>query len=182
MKYKELLTLKSNLTDIAAIRDKDIRVEFKLFLTRNIRVLKDGEEDFNNLKEESEDYKEYLRKLNAVRSEYIKKDDAGEPAVDENGKQLYEDGLRAERESLEDEYKTAIENRKKDIEDLQILLDKPVIPEPKLHKVEKKYVPFKVLTANEVELIYDYIIFPEDKEDKKESNVEDHGENDDLAK
>lgn len=179
MKYKELLTLKANLTDIAALRDKDIRVEFKLFLTRNIRALKDGQEDFDKLKEESEEYKEYLRKLNAVRAEYIKKDDAGEPAKDENGNQLYEDGLRAEREALEEEYKEAIDNRKKDIDDLQILLDKPVIPEPKLHKIEKKYVPFKVLTANEVELIYDYIIFPEDK---KEDNKEDYGYDDDLAK
>lgn len=181
MKYKELLTIEKQFSDMAQLRDKDVRVEFKLFLARNLRLLKDGKEDFNKIEELSEQYKEYMRKLNTLRSEFIKKDAAGDPLKDENGKEIYEDGLRAERESLEEEYKEAIDGRKKDIDDLQIMLDKDVVPEPELHKIEKKYVPFSVLTSKEIEILYDYIIWPEDKK-KKESSPESEDFEDDKAR
>jgi len=157
MKNKELLELMSNLNACSDL----IGVKFAYGVARNKSMLKGLIESLDEATKPSKEFSEYDQQRMELAKKYSQKDENGEPkteVVDNfgNSKFVMEDEktFNVELEKLRKKYKKALDERKKQDDDFQALLEEESKFKPYL--IEEKDIP-KDISAGQLSGIFEII-------------------------
>lgn len=105
---------------------------FSIALVKNIRKIEEEIEDLEQLRKQTDKYKEFLKEIQKLKLEFADKDENGKPIVKKEGDREYfvmteklEEFEKAVKELQEsDQFKSAIEDQKKRDEKFMAALEK----------------------------------------------------------
>lgn len=162
MKNKELFILKKGLDEICNLNL--IGAKFCYCISKNKRLLEQEIKDINNSYPSSEEFKQYDKERIEICNKYGKKDEKGEFIFTTNGSYVIEnkEEFDKEIELLNNKNKTIIDERQKQIDNLNDFLEEESSFKPFLINIEE--VPNNI-NSNQFDKIF-YIIEEGEKENK----------------